>query len=177
IDSSVIVPTTHTKPGPAPTQKASASVADAQDTSAYYNALDGHFKFKWGNYKQAIYAIYSEHNNKAEDRQFDFGCRDVVTNMDGLQTYCYWSGFINDYDKPVNYQCPGNRYVNGIDSYHNNLMEDRKWSFLCCSLSDVHMADCSLTHYTNDFDGIQNFQAGTGEVMTGMDSYHNNRHE
>ncbi|XP_052802509.1 dermatopontin-like [Mya arenaria] len=152
-------------------------LGSCRHAAAYVNALDAEFSFSCGTSEQTISHVESVHDNHAEDRQFDFSCRDVMAEMDGTKAACYWTGYANVFDQPENFQCPGNQYVNGMGSQHNNHYEDRIWKFRCCSLPDVHMADCKFTDWTNAFDGAQNFNAEPGTVMKGMDSYHSNHNE
>ncbi|WAR02879.1 DERM-like protein, partial [Mya arenaria] len=113
-------------------------LGSCRHAAAYVNALDAEFSFSCGTSEQTISHVESVHDNHAEDRQFDFSCRDVMAEMDGTKAACYWTGYANVFDQPENFQCPGNQYVNGMGSQHNNHYEDRIWKFRCCSLPDVN---------------------------------------
>ncbi|KAH3830445.1 hemagglutinin/amebocyte aggregation factor-like [Dreissena polymorpha] len=143
----------------------------------YVNNFDQEFSFTCDHPYQTISHVESIHDNGAEDRRFAFGCRDVLPDQKGSRPQCYWSGFENQYDLPVVFQCPRNNYINGMGSVHDNGAEDRIWKFYCCQLPDIHMFDCSFTDWTNVFDGAQNFNSPDGLVMKGMDSYHDNNFE
>ena len=73
--------------------------------------------------------------------------------------------------------CDGNKYIGGVESYHDNGREDRRWKFTCCSAAGHKTYGCYNTGYVNEFDKPMNFQAGYGEVITGVYSYHDNGRE
>merc|ERR1711936_1165431 len=81
---------------------------------------------------QMLYHIISEHNNYAEDRRWNFGCRDL--NVAGDIEKCMWSGFVNEVDLPLNYACEGEGFITGIDSVHFDSAEDRRFNFYCCTV-------------------------------------------
>ena len=47
---------------------------------------------------------------------------------------CFWSPYLNDFDKDLNFSCPGNSVMSGIASYHNSHHEDRRTRVQCCYL-------------------------------------------
>ena len=77
----------------------------------------------------------------------------------------------------MNFMCPANKYIVGVESYHDNGCEDRRWKFTSCAISNRITASCRQTGYMNDWDGPINFQAKQGEVITGIFSYHGNDEE
>jgi len=88
---------------------------------AWINEVDQRANFTCPN-GQMLYHITSEHVNSAEDRRWDFGCRDI--HVEGDIEKCMWSGFVNEVDKPLNYACEGEGYITGIDSIHYNSAEE-----------------------------------------------------
>lgn len=84
---------------------------------------------------------------------------------------------MNNFDQPMFFMCGKDSYIAGVDSYHSNKHEDRRWRFTCCSVPGHKTASCRVTGYVNEFDRPMNFQAGPGEVITGVFSYHSNRKE
>ena len=38
------------------------------------------------------------------------------------------------WDAPVHYECPGDGFVTGMGSYHDNDKEDRRFKFQCCEV-------------------------------------------
>ncbi|GFN99546.1 hemagglutinin/amebocyte aggregation factor [Plakobranchus ocellatus] len=74
---------------------------------------------------EVLKSLYSVHDNRKEDRRWRFSCG---TAPDGasLQT-CFWTGYVNDWDEPMSFQCPSDYAVAGLQSYHWNKKEDRKF--------------------------------------------------
>ena len=86
-------------------------------------------------------------------------------------------GYANEWDRPMNFMCPANKYIAGVESHHDNGREDRRWRFTCCAIQNRITASCHQTGYVNDYDAPMNFQANHGEVITGVYSYHDNGRE
>ncbi|KAH3716254.1 E-selectin-like [Dreissena polymorpha] len=95
----------------------------------WQNKLDGLLDYACPNKNQFINHVISQHHNHKEDRQFDFTCSDVVSGYDDSTTTCTYSGWVNEFDQPVNFRCPDDGFIHGMRSEHNNHHEDRKWDF------------------------------------------------
>ncbi|PVD30655.1 hypothetical protein C0Q70_09928 [Pomacea canaliculata] len=67
---------------------------------------------------QFISSITSIHNDHYEDRLLQFHL--FITSCSGSVTNCQWSDYVNEFDEPLNYQCPGQGFIVGIGSYHNS---------------------------------------------------------
>uniref|UniRef100_A0A4W5MC80 Uncharacterized protein n=1 Tax=Hucho hucho TaxID=62062 RepID=A0A4W5MC80_9TELE len=91
---------------------------------------------------------FSEHHNKHEDRLWDFGCKSTLDSA----TKCFTSSYVNDIDKPFNYQRPYHQVITGMNSYHETKHEDRRWKFTCCAASNFGTDICQWTNYINCFD-------------------------
>ncbi len=52
-----------------------------------------------------------------------------------VRTNCFWTGYVNVMDGPMDYTCPNNGFIAGMQSYHNNNTEDRQYQFYCCQLT------------------------------------------
>ena len=48
---------------------------------------------------------------------------------------CEWSGYLNNFDRPVDYICPDGQIITGFQSYYDSWKEDRRWSVRCCNVS------------------------------------------
>ena len=52
------------------------------------------------------------------------------------QTYIikliFISDNVNDFDQLLEFQCPNEGFITGINSFHNNDKEDRRFKFKCC---------------------------------------------
>ena len=118
---------------------------------------------------QGFYRVRSKHDNGREDRRWEFYCRKVV--QQGNPT-CTKSSYINQFQEFISFMCGKNQYIGAVESYHENSKEDRRWKFTCCSAPSQATRDCRLTDYVNNLDGIMDFQASNGEVITGVFSYY-----
>ncbi|XP_060605363.1 hemagglutinin/amebocyte aggregation factor-like [Ruditapes philippinarum] len=141
------------------------------------NDYDGHMKFECASRNQFISRVSSVHSNHREDRVFHMSCRNFPINVAGLTPSCYWTGYINDWDKQMIFQCSGNGYIGGFQSDHHNRHEDRRWKVKCCNMKGIYLAGCNHTPWTNDWDNKQNFNVEPNRVMTGINSIHSNQKE
>jgi len=124
---------------------------------------------------QMLYHIMSEHVNSAEDRRWDFGCRNL--HIQGDIEQCLWSGFVNEVDMPLNYACEGEGFVTGIDSIHYNSAEDRRFNFYCCSVRGAVVHGCYFTGWENTFDGLLDYLVPNKRILHGIESVHANSAE
>ncbi|XP_056128942.1 uncharacterized protein LOC130106735 [Lampris incognitus] len=121
---------------------------------------------------QAVSRITSVHSNQREDRLWKFSCKAL-----GTPKTCRWSGYVNDFDKDMNFQCPHNQVIAGAHSYHRNDKEDRRWRFYCCSFTGFVTFDCKPTPWVNYFDEYFSWPVPYGNFLTGVRSYHRNYQE
>ncbi|XP_059420440.1 hemagglutinin/amebocyte aggregation factor-like [Carassius carassius] len=82
----------------------------------------------------------------------------------------------NTYDEPLDFKCPSGQSISYIKSQHHNHHEDRMWEFGCKDTFDSTL-DCFLSPNVNDFDQKFTFECPPHHIITGMSSYHNNKHE
>jgi len=143
--------------------------------SPYQNDWDEDMRFNSGFMKDRIITgIYSYHDNHHEDRRWRFS----YGSAPGV--YCLrkrWTGYMNGFDRPLNYKCRQNEAISGISSYHNNHHEDRRWKFQCCKIQGYSLVRERLTGYLNSWDRSLNFRCASFEVLVGLESYHDNRKE
>ncbi|XP_055046255.2 hemagglutinin/amebocyte aggregation factor [Misgurnus anguillicaudatus] len=83
----------------------------------------------------------------------------------------YW---INKYDAEFNFICPHGESMSYIRSKHHNYHEDRLWDIGC---KKTFSSDCFWTPYVNHFDDPFTYTCPSNYVLTGIGSYHSNRHE
>ncbi|XP_060556376.1 hemagglutinin/amebocyte aggregation factor-like [Ruditapes philippinarum] len=138
------------------------------------NNYDQHVEFKCDRQNQFVSHVSSIHSNPHEDRVFSMKCRDFPVKVAGLTPTCYWTGYINDWDQVMIYQCPGNSYIGGFQSDYSNPHKDRRWKAKCCHMKGIYLAGCHYTPWTNNYDGKQNFDAETNRVTKGIASVHLN---
>ncbi|XP_059141119.1 dermatopontin-like isoform X2 [Physella acuta] len=136
----------------------------------FLNEYDQPFDFRCP-YGSVINYIYSEHHDYFEDRRFEILCRSQKT------TECAHSGYVNAFDQAVNFICPGDKVMTGIESYHDNHYEDRRFNFQCCKIPDKKLSNCYMTAEVNTWDGPMTLQVPDGHVIQGAHSYHNNYYE
>ena len=122
-----------------------------------------------------MYKVSSVHDNHREDRVWSWECRKLPIHG---YVHCTLTGYVNNFDEPMNFMCGRNQYIAGVYSYHDNGREDRRWRFSCCSVQNYITKSCYQSNYVNNFDAPINYQAhGPDEVFTGVYSYHSNHHE
>ena len=175
-------------PGPAPPlpdghAKPSSSALSAESV-ALINDYLAHLQYqnKWDekltkdcDEKSGFYLVQSKHDNYREDRLWEFQCRKVVSKCSDSPTCTKTESYINEFNEVISFMCGKNGYIAGVESYHDNSKEDRRWKFTCCSVPFYTTTDCRLTDYVNKLDGEMDFQADDDEVITGVFSYYSSR--
>merc|ERR1711934_131313 len=127
---------------------------------------------------QYIKSIESVHDNGKEDRIFHFGCAELSESFAEDQlTNCEWSPYVNDFDALFEYQCPNDKIITGVSSYHDNGKEDRRYKFNCCQPGTLVTYHCQYTNYVNSYDHILSYRVPDGMVMKGVNSVHDNGKE
>uniref|UniRef100_A0A8C9T4L3 Si:dkey-14d8.6 n=1 Tax=Scleropages formosus TaxID=113540 RepID=A0A8C9T4L3_SCLFO len=136
------------------------------------NDYDGvlHFQCPAG---QSISKISSTHHNHHEDRLWGFECKNTFDSSPD----CHWTYYVNDFDQEFSFECPSNYVLSGMESYHENKHEDRRWKFYCCRINNFCNSNCQWTPYVNNFDETFDFYIPTQNYLVGTGSYHNNHHE
>ncbi|MGI4401081.1 hypothetical protein ACR2V8_26850, partial [Klebsiella pneumoniae] len=89
----------------------------------------------------------------------------------------YWTGWINNYDGSMGFNCPYGYVVTGFQSQHSNSHEDRRWKMKCSKKFGMRTHSCYTTNYVNWFDGAMNFVVPWSYYVTGMHGYHHNGYE
>jgi len=123
-----------------------------------------------------ITGIYSVHDNGKEDRRWKF----LYGSAPGLDCYEQsWTSWKNNWDQYLSYSCPSNQVLHGVQSYHSNHKEDRRWKFQCCRLSSgVSVHRGPWTGYLNNWDGELHHQCpAANQAIIGLSSYHDNKKE
>eukprot|EP01084_Bolivina_argentea_P003177 5933_1 len=95
---------------------------------------DEHFTRSCSNVYGLMVGGKSMHHNFYEDRRWTFYCADDINHKRYTFPNCGWTDWVNGYDAPVNFECPDNGVIRGIESVHNNYYEDRLWKFECCNI-------------------------------------------
>ncbi|XP_063060220.1 hemagglutinin/amebocyte aggregation factor-like [Engraulis encrasicolus] len=98
-------------------------------TTDWVNDFDEELDFKClSNY--VMTGMHSYHENYHEDRRWKFTC---CTESNFCTGDCNWSGYVNDFDQFMSWAVPGDQYLAGAQSYHDDHHEDRQWQYLTCS--------------------------------------------
>ncbi|KAH9498908.1 hypothetical protein Btru_004999 [Bulinus truncatus] len=82
------------------------------------------------------------------------------------------SGYVNNWDQPFDFKCPGHQVLSYISSVHSNYHEDRRWEFHCRTAGAT--GNCFSSAFVNWFDEMVVFRCPGETVLTGMASYHDN---
>lgn len=67
--------------------------------------------------------------------------------------------------------------MNGIQSYHDNGREDRRFKIRCCRAPNKKTHECFITAYLNNWDRFFDYSAPSGYVFAGTVSVHDNGKE
>jgi len=122
-----------------------------------------------------ITGLKSYHDNHKEDRRWaiKYGpASGVSCRGQG------WSGWRNDWDKQLTFECPTQQALYGIHSYHSNSREDRRWEFRCCIVSGADLRKGGWTGDVNGWDSALDYRCELShEVVIGLSSYHDNHRE
>ncbi|KAH9496548.1 hypothetical protein Btru_017237 [Bulinus truncatus] len=140
-------------------------------THCFINNYDQPFDFNCQQ-GEIINYIHSINSNEYNDRIFDFGCRSL-----SCYESCYKSDYVNDFDQPINFTCPGTKVLVGIESYHDDSPEDRRYKFNCCDVSSQPLSDLYTTDYLNDWDGEIKFSVPENYAIKSLYSVHENTFE
>uniref|UniRef100_A0A2C9JYB2 Uncharacterized protein n=1 Tax=Biomphalaria glabrata TaxID=6526 RepID=A0A2C9JYB2_BIOGL len=139
--------------------------------AGYLNDYDQPFVFSCQE-NQIISYISSVHDNHYEDRRWEVHCRTA-----GPTSNCINSGYVNNFDSPMVFICPGNGVLTGIESYHDNHYEDRRFAFKCCDVNGKIPSNCRTTNNMNNWDGKLTMLVPENQAITGVFSHHSNHYE
>jgi len=152
-----------------------ANLLIASKLSGWENSYDRALEFDAG-VDGMITGLYSVHNNRREDRiwKVRYGSAAGVDCQEQK-----WTNWRNGFDSVLSFTCPTNQVLHGIESYHNNHREDRRWKFQCCRVSSrVSVQRKGWTGYVNDWDRELNYRCpSSDQAIVGLYSYHNNHRE
>ncbi|XP_020626633.1 hemagglutinin/amebocyte aggregation factor-like [Orbicella faveolata] len=79
-----------------------------------------------------ITGVTSEYSGTHRDRRFGFRC----CHRDGYKAHtCLSTRYENVWDGDLDYTVEHDRYLVGVNSYHVDYYQDRRWSFHYCQVS------------------------------------------
>ncbi|CAL1533772.1 unnamed protein product [Lymnaea stagnalis] len=134
--------------------------------AAYVNQLGQPFDFKCPP-GQIISHIGSDYDLLLEDRQWEFRCRAA-----NVSEVCSSSGYVNGFGLPLAFTCPGNQVLAGVQSYHDNQVEDRRFNFRCCDLRSKAPRGCLHGSDVNTWGGKLLLEVPRGKAIKGAVSSH-----
>ncbi|RUS71375.1 hypothetical protein EGW08_020871 [Elysia chlorotica] len=85
----------------------------------------------------------------------------------------------NDWDAPVNFECPEGQLLSTIYSYFSAYRADRRWYFTCRGAENYGntYSSCEWSGWTNDFDAGAFYLCPPNTAIAGLASEHNNYFE
>ena len=93
------------------------------------NSWDGRLYFYFTGGAYALTGFGGVHNNYKEDRKWWF----YMAKVTKAASSCSWTGYVNGWDAAMNWYTSSNQWIAGVDSYHSNYREDRRWKFYVCN--------------------------------------------
>jgi len=97
------------------------------------NGWDGHILWAGYQYNAYLIGMASHHSNHHEDRQFQFMYR-YVPEMWKLTGPCRGWMWVNNYDGHMDVNTRHDEVIVGLQSWHNDHNEDRRWQAAICTL-------------------------------------------
>merc|ERR1712167_535494 len=88
----------------------------------------------------------------------------------------HWVGYINNWDAHMNWHTNGATYVSGLQSWHNNGREDRRFRPLVTTIGSSQYGR-TLTGWVNNMDRQFDYTCPHNKAIVGMYSYHHNHYE
>jgi len=147
--------------------------------SGYVNDWDKEFTKSCGS-NQAVTGLYSEHDNRKEDRKWKVKCS-TFTSTSTYRTSQVngandWKS-PNSWDGTQSNECSGG-FMTSLHGVHDNRKEDRQYKIKCTKMSGggvVHGQGWGS--YANSWDKPVDFNCPSGQAIVGMYSVHDNGKE
>lgn len=106
---------------------------------------------------------------------------EAATTQEGMAYTAYdYTGFLNSWDRALDYTVDCGCFMSGIKSSHHNGHEDRRFKVKKTCFTEGNLNGCGSryeTGYLNNWDREARWEGGTGEIMVGVYSYHSSDHE
>ena len=114
--------------------------------------------------------LRSVHSNRRGDRKWQVLCQNIAypyyVSYMGLSV---WSYFVNDLDKPMDFQCQQGNVITGIYSIRNDKHADRRYKFKCTYVANWKRGNCQWSLYTT-LDAAWNRNTPRGKFLVGVKS-------
>ncbi|XP_043535221.1 hemagglutinin/amebocyte aggregation factor-like isoform X2 [Chiloscyllium plagiosum] len=107
-------------------------------------------------------------NNKTDERVWDFACKATFRGI----INCSWTDYVNNFDEGINFSCPSESLICGVENLQLPKHKDRKWKFYCCGKYTVCYANCAWTDYVNESKEYFSWLVPKGFYLVGAVRYH-----
>ena len=133
--------------------------------------------FKCSKDGEAIFKFESSFDESKLDRSWNWHCKKVTDSFSADD--CYWTDYLNKFDKPVNGQCNGDYALTGISSYYARYARDRRWKIQCCTSEKLELGYCNTGNEPiNEYRGKISYTPDDNiRILTGLYSEHSNTFE
>merc|ERR1712023_40008 len=112
------------------------------------------------------------HSNWYEDRRFQVINTRIGNTVDHAQT----TSEVNGWDAEFAYTCPSNTVITGLQSYHSNWYEDRRWKITCGRFKGMSVQASAWPGYQTKWDAEWGIGCGHNP-MIGIGGKHSNWYE
>ena len=128
---------------------------------------------------QRISTFKSDHHNHYEDRRWFLQCSDIMPTDVAQRTSwrTQWTGYLSGWDGSFHWSGGDNCFMSGMQSYHNNHHEDRRYQILYSCSDNWILSGCTGWIWLNGYDGRVNHILGSKQVINALLSSHHNHHE
>ncbi|XP_051901674.1 hemagglutinin/amebocyte aggregation factor-like [Pristis pectinata] len=115
--------------------------------------------------------VVSQYNNKTEERVWDFACKSTFQS----HVNCSWTDYVNRFDEGINFSCPSEALICGVENLQGDSQRDRKWRFYCCEAARVCFRDCAWSPYVNQRNEYFSWEVPGNRYLVGVVRYHGNQ--
>ncbi|XP_041037477.1 hemagglutinin/amebocyte aggregation factor-like isoform X2 [Carcharodon carcharias] len=112
----------------------------------------------------------SQLSNKTKERVWDFACKASFRGF----INCSWTDYVNSVDESINFSCPPESLISGVENLRVPPHKDRRWKFYCCEKWSVCYTKCNWTQYINESNEYFSWQVPEGFYLVGAIRYHDN---
>ncbi|BFZ22715.1 hypothetical protein BsWGS_25755 [Bradybaena similaris] len=137
--------------------------AEVEVQGSYVNEIIQNGEFECAA-NQILSYIGSDHDSTFHDRAWKLQCREAGSATSG----CYWTNYLNRHFQWMQYSCPGNEVLNGINTYYCTDYEYRRFKVQCCTVTNLIPRNCHYTNYINDWHQAMSYHVPAGKVIKGV---------
>lgn len=112
--------------------------------------------------------------NHIKDRKWQVIC-ETIANPSYLEL-SVWSFYVNDWNKPMDFQCQESNVITGIGDIHKNNTKERRYKFRCTYMAHWKRGNCKWSSSIG-FDSVWYQHTPSGKFLVGVRSEHDNSKE